>query len=324
MRKSLSLAAVALASALALTACGTSSEEPSTDEGASDTTELTPVTVGVIPIVDVAPIYLGVEEGFFEEQGLDVTLELAQGGAAIVPAVVSGEYEFGFSNVTSLLLATYNDVPLKAVAAGVFSTGTDPDFGGVAVLDDSDIESPADLAGRTVAVNTLNNIGDSTIRYAVEQDGGDPSDIDFVEMGFPDMPAALAAGQVDAAWILEPHLTRALLPGARVVSWNYVETDPDLMIAAYFTSQDFASSNPDVVEGFVAALQASFELASSDPAVVADILDTYTDIDPEVKDAMTLPRFESEFSEDTVALLADLALQYGLVDEEIDYSALLP
>jgi hypothetical protein len=52
--------------------------------------QLTPITVGVIPIVDAASSYLGVQEGFFEEQGLEVSLETAQGGAASVPSVVSG------------------------------------------------------------------------------------------------------------------------------------------------------------------------------------------------------------------------------------------
>src|SRR5690606_30019149 len=142
--------------------------------------DLTPIKVGVIPIIDVAAAYLAVEQGFFEEEGLDVSLELAQGGAAIVPAVVSGEYQFGFSNVTSLLLAVNNGVPIKAVASGLFTTGVEPDFGGVAVPAGSDITSAADLVGKTVAVNTLNNIGDSTIRHVVEEAGGDPMAVNFV------------------------------------------------------------------------------------------------------------------------------------------------
>ena len=263
-------------------------------------------------------------QGFFEEEGLDVTLELAQGGAAIVPAVVSGEYQFGFSNVTSLLLATSNDVPLKAVAPGNFTTGADPDFGAVVVPADSEIQTAADLAGHTVAVNTLNNIGDSTIRHVVEEDGGDPEAIEFVEMGFPDMPAAVAGAQVDAAWIVEPHLTRALEQGARVVSWNFAETDPELMIAAYFTSQQYATENPEVVEAFVAALDKSFEFAEANPDETRAILDEYTEIEPAVKEAMVMPRFATEFSEDTVQLLADLALEYGLVTEPVDFADLLP
>ena len=323
MRKSISIVALAAAGALALAGCS-GGGSPSTSAPSDGAAETTAITVGVIPIVDVAPIYLGVSQGYFEEEGLDVTLELAQGGAAIVPAVVSGEYQFGFSNVTSLLLATSNDVPLKAVAPGNFTTGADPDFGAVVVPADSEIQTAADLAGHTVAVNTLNNIGDSTIRHVVEEDGGDPEAIEFVEMGFPDMPAAVAGAQVDAAWIVEPHLTRALEQGARVVSWNFAETDPELMIAAYFTSQQYATENPEVVEAFVAALDKSFEFAEANPDETRAILDEYTEIEPAVKEAMVMPRFATEFSEDTVQLLADLALEYGLVTEPVDFADLLP
>lgn len=330
MRGPLALAAIAVAGALTLAGCAGGGTPTATDPAPGATTggdatgELTPVSVGVIPIVDVAAIYLGVDEGFFEEEGLDVTLELAQGGAAIVPAVVSNEYQFGFSNVTSLLLATNNGVPLQAVAAGNYTTGAEPDIGAVVVPEDSDIETAADLAGRSVAVNTLNNISDSTIRNVVDDAGGDSSVIQFVEMGFPDMPAAVSGGQVDAALILEPHLTRALQDGARVVSWNYMETDPDLMIAAYFTSQPYAAENPEVVEAFTRALNRALDFAEENPDATRAILDEYTQIDPAVAEAMTMPRFSSEFSTDTVQLLADLALEYGMVDQPIDFSALVP
>lgn len=330
MRRPLALTALAVTGALALAGCSgggapaASDPAPGATTGGEASGELTPISVGVIPIVDVAAIYLGVEEGFFEEEGLDVTLELAQGGAAIVPAVVSDEYQFGFSNVTSLLLATNNGVPLQAVAAGNYTTGGEPDIGAVVVPEGSDIQTAADLAGRSVAVNTLNNIGDSTVRNVVDNAGGDSSGIQFVEMGFPDMPAAVSGEQVDAAWILEPHLTRALQDGARVVSWNFAETDPDLMISAYFTSQPYAAENPEVVEAFTRALNQSLDFAEENPDATRAILGEYTQIDPAVAEAMTMPRYSSEFSTDTVQLLADLALEYGMVDEAIDFSALVP
>ncbi|MGH8826333.1 MAG: ABC transporter substrate-binding protein, partial [Jiangellaceae bacterium] len=238
-----SLGLIAAVALLMTAACG--GDDESTDGSAGDATgdssELTPVTVGVIPIVDTAAIWLGVDQGIFEEHGLDVQLEVAQGGAAIVPGVISEEFQFGFSNVTSLLLASHEGLPLQIVAPGNSSTGeVGADIGAVVTMPATGIESAADLSGRTVAVNTLNNIGDSTIRNVVEADGGDPSDINFVEMPFPDMPAAVVNGQVDAAWILEPFLTITMDQGATPVSWNFVETDPDLMIAAYFTSKPYA------------------------------------------------------------------------------------
>ena len=75
----------AIAGLLTLSACGGSSDDAT--EGADG--DLTPVEVGVIPIGDVASIYVGQQEGIFEEHGIDLTLTQAQGGAAIVPGALN-------------------------------------------------------------------------------------------------------------------------------------------------------------------------------------------------------------------------------------------
>lgn len=323
----LPLASAAATVVLALAACAGGGQDgaPATTAADGDpAAELTAITVGVLPIVDTAPIWLGVEEGIFAEHGLDVELAVAQGGAAVVPAVVAGEYQFGFSNVTSLLLAESRGLPLRLVAPGSFTTGDpDADIAAVVTQPGSGITSPADLAGRTVAVNTLGNIGESTVRKVVEDAGGDPAAVRFVELGFPDMPAAVAGGRVDAAWVNEPFLTITRDQGAQVVSHTFAEVDPEMLIAAYFTSAEYAASDPGTVEAFTAAMTEASARAAADPAAAREILGTYTEIGDDVIARMVVPRYAGELPEDSVRLLADLALRYGLVEDEIDVSALL-
>lgn len=309
--------AAAGAGMLVLAGCG-GGESGGGEGGAEE------ITVGVIPIVDVAPLYLGVEKGFFAEQDLEVTLETGQGGAAIVPGVVSGQFDFGFSNVTSLILARSQGLPLKIVAAGNYSTGKQgEDFSGVVVPKGSDITDAAGLAGKTVAVNTLKNIGDTTVRQSVEKAGGDPDAVKFTELAFPDMPAALAEGRVDAAWLVEPFLTIATQQGGTEIASNLVDTYEDTMISAYFSSEQTVAEG-DLAERFTAAMNQSLEYAEEHPDEVREIILTYTEIDEEVAQEMVLPRFSSEISTKTVELLADLAVKDGLVDSEVDTGALLP
>jgi NitT/TauT family transport system substrate-binding protein len=326
MKRSL-VAALSAAVLVLLAACGGGDDDAGDGaaDGATGASETQSITVGVIPIVDVAPIYLGVEQGFFEERGLDVTLELAQGGAAIVPAVLSGEFDFGFSNITSLLIAQTEGLPLKVVAAGDSTTGQPgEDFAAVVVREGSPIAGPADLAGKSVAVNTLNNIGTTTISKVVEDAGGDASSINFVELPFPDMPAALAEGRIDAAWGLEPFLTIMRNQGATPVTWNYAETDPNLVIAAYFTTQQKLEEDPELVDAFTEAMNESLEYAQENPDAAREVLGSYTQIDPAVAEALILPRWPTEIDADAVQLLADLAEQDGLVDTAPDVEALLP
>lgn len=302
-----------------LGACG-GGDDASGEEGGP-----TKITVGAIPIVDTAPIWLGKEKGFFEDEGIDLEIEVTSGGAAAVPGVVSGEFELAFGNIVSVMVARDQGLPLKFVANGVSTTGeAGKDFSAVVVKDDSPIKTPADLVGKRIGVNNLKNIGDTTIRHVVEGDGGDQSDLDFVEVPFPDAPAALDQGQVDAAWILEPFLSQAVADGGRVISWNYVEMDQNLDIAGYFTSEEYIAENPEVVEGFAAAMNKSLEYAQEHPDEVRDIVGTYTEIDEKTRQQMTLPVFRAEFSREAAENLGRAAVEYGTLKSEPDLDAMLP
>jgi NitT/TauT family transport system substrate-binding protein len=319
-RRHLPALLLAISATLLAGACGSDSSGESTSAAGN-----TKIKVGVIPIVDVAPIYLGLKQGFFTAEGLDLTLETAQGGAAIVPGVVSGQYQFGFSNTTSLLLAESKGLPLKAVSSGVASTGTPgKDFGAVIVKANSPIKTAADLAGKRVAVNTLKNINTTTINKVVRDAGADPSTIKYVELAFPDIVPALAKGDVDAGQVVEPFLTIATGQGDRQVVSNYAGTDPDLTVAMYFTSQNYAARNSKAVAGFTAAMTKSMEYATAHPDEARAALTTYTKIDPKVQKELILPRWPTAVDKDSVQLLADLAKQDGLITEQPDLNALLP
>jgi NitT/TauT family transport system substrate-binding protein len=285
----------------------------------------TKLTVATIPIVDVAPIYLGKQKGFFAEAGIDLTLQPAQGGAAIVPGVVSGQFQFGFGNVVSLLLAQSKGLPLKVVASGNSTTGKQGgDFGGLAVPAGSPLKTAKDLEGKTASSNTLNNIGDLCIRASVRKAGGDPSKVKFVEVGFPDVPAAIAEKRVDAAFAVEPALSVVKKQGGDVIAWPFVDCSPDLMVAAYFTSREYADKNPDMVKRFAAAMNRSLTYASEHPDEARAVLTTYTKINQEMAATLTLPRWSPELSRASTDAIADMMVQDKLVAAKPDVAALFP
>jgi NitT/TauT family transport system substrate-binding protein len=313
--------ALLLASTLiaASAACGNSaSPTPQSTPGQPDK-----VKAGVIAIVDVAPIYLGKSKGFFSNRNIDLTLETAQGGAAIVPAVVAGQYQFGFSNVVSLLLAQSRNVPVKVVSNGNNSTGDKSnDFGGIVVKDPA-ITSPKQLEGKKVATNTLKNIVDTSVKDIVKKDGGDPSKVSFVELAFPDMAAALDAGNVQGIFVVEPFLSAAKAKGWKVIG-TYADVDPGLCVALYFTSSQLTQSNPDLVKRFTEAMKESLAYADAHPDEVRAILGTYTQITEDVRKNLTLPKWPTDINKDAVTKLGDLAVTYGLLTAKPDLGALLP
>ncbi|HTJ32743.1 MAG TPA: ABC transporter substrate-binding protein [Dactylosporangium sp.] len=306
--------------AATLSACGDdSSDKPAGGSSASPDK----VKVGVIPILDVAPIYVGKAQGFFAKRNIDLTMEQAQGGAAIVPGVVSGQYQFGFSNVVSLLVAEQQKVPIKAVANGVNSTG-DPakDFGQL-IVKDPGITSAKDLEGKTVATNTVKNIVDTSVKEIVRKAGGDPSKVSFVELAFPDMAAALDAGRVQAMFVVEPFLAPALAKGWKSLG-AFADVDPKLCVAAYFTSAQVIAQNPDLVKRFTEAMQESLAYADSHPDDVRQVVTTYTTIKADSAKAMTLPKWSTTIDKASVDRMNQLLATAGVLTAPVDTSKLLP
>ncbi|MFJ9039006.1 ABC transporter substrate-binding protein [Streptomyces sp. NPDC102406] len=318
------LAAMALLAATA--ACGSDSDSGS-DGSRSPTNSAgtTTVKLGVVPILDVAPVYLGQKKGFYEKHGLRLAMSTAQGGAAIVPAVVSGQSQFGFSNVMSLMIAQSNGVPVQAVVNGVNSTGKPgADFGAVVVKKGSPLKTAKDLEGKKVAVNTLKNINDTTVRESVRKAGGDPSEVHFVELAFDQMAAALAGGQIDAAQVVEPVLATVKEAGGRVIASNFTDTAPDLTVAMYFTSTTYAKNHPDIVEKFTAATKESLAYADRHPDEVRQILTTYTKISTATLDELILPRWPVTADRSSIEKLAQLGQSDGQFRQAPDLDALLP
>ncbi|MFD4602703.1 ABC transporter substrate-binding protein [Streptomyces sp. NPDC058464] len=307
---------------LATAACGSSGGSSSTSPSSGGTTT---VKVGIIPIVDVAPLYLGQKEGFFSKRGLKLSMTLAQGGAAIVPGVTSGQFQFGFSNMTSLMIAQSSGVPVQAIANGVASTGVaGKDFGGLVVKKGSSITSPKQLEGKKVAVNTLKNINETAVRESVRKAGGDPDKVQFVELAFDQMPAALDKGQIDAAMAVEPALATMKLQGATEIASPLVDVAANLTVAMYFTSTSYAQKNPGVVTKFQAAVAESLSYADAHPDEVRQIVTTYTKTPADVLAKVTLPKWPAEANRSSIETLEKLSEQDGLFKTAPDLDKLLP
>jgi NitT/TauT family transport system substrate-binding protein len=316
------LVALGIAAALVAGGCGDDDEE--TGGGGGEQAETTKLTVGVIPIADVAPLYLGIKQGFFEEQNLEIEPQLAEGGAAITPAVLSGDFQIGFSNTVSLLIAASKELPVTIISQGVLGGKTEEEaWADLLVLKDGPIKEPKDLEGKTIAVNTLSNICEVTIRKSLSDMGVDDSTLKWAEVPFPDMNAALEAKRVDGACVVEPFVSQGKAGKAVGIDPFYVNTAPDLTVATYFTSKQYAAENPEVVEAFVTAMEKSLDYAQQNPDAVRQILLEYTQIPPEAVENIKLPQWRQDITTDTVELLSQLSLEYGLIESEPDLNELI-
>jgi NitT/TauT family transport system substrate-binding protein len=299
---------------LAFPACGD-------DEGAGEGGGPDRVRVQDTAGVPSAFLQYGVEEGFFEDRELDVEVTPSQGGATVVPAVVSGDSDIAGSNLVSVLLAQGKDIPVKIVAPGTFvRSERSQDFSAILAAGDGDIRTPQDLEGKTLAVNTLENVAELAAKASLSKQGVDVSEIELAEVDFPDMNGALAEGRVDAAFQIEPFVSLGLAEGHRVVDRPYVGTKPGLQIGCYFTSEQYLSENEDVVERFRQGVADTAAAIAEDPAAFREFLPEASEIPPPAAQKAILPAWKADNDQASLDLTAELMERYGVVEEKPDTS----
>ncbi|WP_127129655.1 ABC transporter substrate-binding protein [Georgenia sp. SYP-B2076] len=327
------MCALAAGLLLALTACSTTGNGGTADstqtpgDGASEggaSGAAQKITMGVLPIVPSAALQLGVDKGIFAEHGFDVTLETGQGGAALLPAVVSGQMQFAISNPLSLMVAQDQGLDVRVVTGFSHSKAEGQDITSVWSKAGSGITSPADLEGKTVAVNNLKTMGELSIREVVRKAGGDPASVNFVELAFPDQPAALESGNIDAAWVPEPFQTILQDSGAQLVSYNYQETMPGVATMAVFSSGKQVEQDPAMVKEFVAAVDETTEYAQAHPDEVRETLLTFLKMDQGLAQKVLIEDFGATINPDAITALSDLAVKDKLLKKPVDVSTFLP
>lgn len=312
------LAITALAGTILSGCASTAPGDESVAPGADG--EVTSVKVGVIPFAELAPFYIAIEDGIFEDHGLSVEPTQASGGASLITSLTSGELQFVYSNYVSLLQASSKGIPLEVVREN-----DRPGAQAIYVLPDSGITSPADLAGKKIAVNSLGNIMELTSRAALEDAGVDLDTITFVEIPPPNMTAALEQGQVDAAWLVEPFVTLATESlGVTVAADVFGGDATDLPIAGWATTPQYAADNAETVDAFIAALDEASAIAIADPSRVADVIPTYTEIPAEVAAKLAPIAFVPTSRLAEIAKVQDLMIRFGYYTDPVDIDELAP
>ena len=321
------IAALAAAASIAMLAgcSGAPGETPA--EGPGTNGELVPVKVGTMALADNAPLYFALDQGFFEDQGLDVEIQVLSNGAAVTAAVIAGDSDFGYSNPISLILANSRGLPVTVVSGGV-AAGQDAQGGSdsnaaILVPADSDITDIKGLRGRTVAVNALGNILEVTLKNALEAEGIDPESVNLVEVPFPEMQAALAGGQVDATFILEPFLTMSKLQdNSKAVAFPYEVAAKGLQAGLWFTTTTVLERDGETVKAFQAGMKRAVDYFDANPDAARQAIPTFLKIPGEIVAEMNLPSFVTKADVDHLKLFVKLGKRYNIVKGDVDLDVL--
>ena len=325
MKKALSAVALGAAAMLVLSGCTDSgagpTAAPTDDAGAAG--EMRSVRVAALPIAETGALWAAIDEGIFEEHNIEVEVVPAQGGAQAIPALLSGDIQFAIGQPFGPFRADVQDLGVVIIGDYADSLAEGKDVNAVVSLAASGIAGPADLAGKRVAVNSLGAAGDVTIMKAVQDAGGDPTTIEFVEVAFPDAQAQLEAGNIDAAWVPDPFMSIIVGAGGNLVVHPYQATIPGLTVLTNITTQELMDSDPELVADFAAAMSEALDWAMANEEAVRAAISSNMEIPEEAAAGITLPTFTSEIKVSDLEELAALAVEFGVLDAEPDLDRLV-
>jgi NitT/TauT family transport system substrate-binding protein len=329
MQRSLRAILLSLAAALIAVGCGSNDDGGGTAAGQGGgitPSQAQPVTLKVAETAGFPSSFLawGQQQGNFSKHGINLEIDTSVGGAAVIPGVINGTYPIAGSNGASVLIAGTRDLPIRIIAPGTFATSeVGKDFAAVLVPGDSDISDASGLAGKKVAVNTLKNIAEVTTRASLQNKGVDHSGIQFAEMPFPDMLAAMDKGEVEAVFVIEPFVSIGLAQGKKAVLWPYVETRPNLAIGSFITSQKYLTDNPKVIEAFRAGLKDTIAAINADPSGFRSALPTLAKMDPAVAEKVTLPAYKPDVDVESLNFIAQKMQEYTITQAPFDANTIV-
>ena len=323
-RRGLIGGATLVAASLVLAGCGGGQ---ATEAGSSDSEGgVQAVTAGTIPVTDAGPIFLSEEQGIWNDHALDLAIETANSSPNIISAIMSGDYQIGYGGVTSVFQAVENGIDLQIIAPAS-ATADDPDNGinDILVLPDSEFQTAADLEGRKVAVNALGGYVQLLAMIAIKEEGGNPDQVEWVELPVPDQPAALENGNIDAFVAGEPFGTLGRKDGLRTLANPHaLLSDGAVVAGVWFANRAEVETNPEFYGEIVDALnEANIYAGENDEELRAAIADL-TGIDPGLAAEIRLGSYgKYDLSPENLQPLADAALEFGVVQSAPDLDAMI-
>lgn len=316
LRRARVSAVAALVGAVALTAfSGSAAGAPAKQHRAT----LDTITLDTLPIANGLPLTLGINKGYFAKQGIEIKVNTLQSGNDIVLALANKQADIGYVGYVPMMIAATSGIDVALVAASeVEGTSIADNWQNILVKASSSIQKPADLAGKTIAVNALKGVGETIIKAALEKDGVDPNSIKLTPLPFPSMRAALNNGQVDAIWTPEPFLSQALnIDNARIVMAPGPTVGKYFPNGGYVALRDWTTHHPGLAKRFRTAMNISLLRAQKHPEDIRALL-------PAATQGVRLPVWTPLIDRKQIPVLARYALKYGVITSLPNFSRLFP
>jgi NitT/TauT family transport system substrate-binding protein len=272
----------AIAAALAVASIAVMKADDASAQNAPAALTKVVFSLDFIPLGRHAPWYAAIAEGFFKEEGLDVSIIPSQGGAQVIQNVASGTANLGFMGVPEVAIARSTGAPIKMVAVNyqkqpiaVFS-----------LQSGANVTTPKQLEGLTLGSGS-GSFTPKILQGFMAGKGLDPSTLHVADIAPPARPGALITKQVPSieTFIMGKPGLEAAAEGVHEKLQTFIPADNGLQLYSngIGVTEQYLTQNPQVVKGFVRAAMKGWKFALDNPAKAAqDELQFVQSLKPEV------------------------------------------
>lgn len=330
MKKLLSIILAASLTLMTLTACGSTQEtgnskaETNTSEESAGSGDSAVLRIAAQPYPLYTPVYVAYELGYLQEEldavGAKFEWQEFKSGPLVNEAVAAGEADLGFMADLPAIIAKSSGQNIEIISNVAYGEK------GLAVLvkPDSDIKSVADLKGKKVAYAT-GSYAQHLLALLLSKEGLTLDDVESVNLGAGDQPAALANNEVDAIVIWEQYISKLTSDGTAKVLADGTGVKKGNMITYAVT--DYAKENPQVIEAYIKALNRANELLASDPDKAAEAVAEDFGVDTELMKKI-IPNFtyQTELTDEDIAEIKkvkDFSLEAGIISNDVDIDSFI-
>ncbi|QBE49051.1 ABC transporter substrate-binding protein [Leucobacter triazinivorans] len=306
---------LALGAVLALAACS-STATTTAPEGSDGTPEVSSVRISGIQGPGTVPLQLASEQTA-AEYGLEVEPVYVDNSGVAVTSVISGDTAAANSSYFGVIDAINQGLPIVVIAEGWAST---PDTGSLEALPDSGIASLADLEGRTVNVISLTSSHAIKLRHAMLAEGLDPDAVDWVELPYGEVAAALEQGTIDASSAVGPTLAAVRGLGSTTVFDYGAGEYTGMAESGWIASQTYADENPATVRAIQCTLLEAQGALVDDRDLFETQFMSLLGAPAEVAAAEVMLDYQRTNRLAEIQRNADIYFESGLLTDEFDFT----
>lgn len=278
----------------------------------------TKITVGTSANAEVAALFVAKQEGIFEKNGIDASIEIIALNPTLPASLLSDSLQIGAVTPTVFIQAVDNGLDLSAIGGvSVVNPGMARVY--LVAAPGEDLSKPADFVGKTVAVPGLNAILHIALQLWFQNHDVDPAKVTFVEAPLATVGDLLKSNKVNASIVVDPFLTRIeQANGGTLVAPFLVETLEGKQTHFYTATTAWAEANPEAVAGFRKSLGEAAEFIASNPEKAREDINVFLKLPPEAIARLSLPKSKITVEAADVQFFADTMKSFGLASGAVD------